>query len=102
MFGDVLLFTDDKLGITDFGTFQRAPKADVYAQIETDLLHAISVLRQQQSQQGRITKYAAQALLGKVYLYQEKFDLAVPMLENVVNGPFSLVADYDSIFLLEG
>ena len=101
MFGDVPLFTNGKLGITDFGTLERAPQADVYAQIETDLLDAISILPTAASQQGRITKYAAQALLGKVYLYQEKFDLAAPMLENVVNGPFSLISDYDSIFLLE-
>ncbi|MGB5420154.1 RagB/SusD family nutrient uptake outer membrane protein [Algibacter sp.] len=101
MFGDVVLFTDGKLGISDFGTLQRAPQADVYAQIETDLTAAISVLPLSQGQQGRITRYAAQALLGKVYLYQEKFDLAAPMLEKVVNGPFSLISDYDSIFLLE-
>ncbi|WP_396602579.1 RagB/SusD family nutrient uptake outer membrane protein [Algibacter sp. R77976] len=101
MFGDVPLFTNGKLGLSDFGTLERAPQADVYAQIETDLLDAISVLPTTASQQGRITKYAAQALLGKVYLYQEKFDLAAPMLENVVNGPFSLISDYDSIFLLE-
>ncbi|WOD42788.1 RagB/SusD family nutrient uptake outer membrane protein [Hwangdonia lutea] len=102
MFGDVVLFTDRKLGITDFGTLQRSPKAEVYAQIETDLTNAISVLPTSASQQGRITKYAAQALLGKVYLYQEKFDLAAPMLENVVNGPFSLVPNFDDIFLFEG
>lgn len=102
MFGDVVLFTDGKLGISDFGTLQRSPQAEVYAQIETDLKDAIAVLPTSQGQKGRITIYAAQALLGKVYLYQEKFDLAASMLENVVNGPFSLVSDYDSIFLLEG
>lgn len=101
MFGDVPLFTNGKLGISDFGTLQRSPQTEVYAQIETDLLDAINVLPTSASQQGRITKYAAQALLGKVYLYQEKFDLAVPMLENVVNGPFSLISDYNSIFLVE-
>lgn len=101
LFGDVVLFTDGKLGIADFGTLQRSPKAEVYAQIETDLTAAINVLPTSASQSGRITKYAAQALLGKVYLYQDKFDLAVPMLESVVNGPFSLISDYDSIFLLE-
>ncbi|MFD1163781.1 MULTISPECIES: RagB/SusD family nutrient uptake outer membrane protein [Hwangdonia] len=102
MFGDVVLFTDRKLGITDFGTLQRLPKAEVYAQIETDLTNAINALPTSASQQGRVTKYAAQALLGKVYLYQEKFDLAAPMLENVVNGPFSLVPTFDDIFLFEG
>ena len=102
MFGDVVLFTDHKLGLSDFGTLQRSPKEDVYAQIEIDLLDAISVLPTTQSQQGRITKYAAQALLGKVYLYQEKFSEAAAMLENVVNGPFNLVSNFDDIFLLEG
>lgn len=102
MFGDVVLFTDGKLGISDFGTLQRSPQSEVYAQIETDLLAAISVLPTTQSQKGRVTKYAAQALLGKAYLYQEKFDLAAAMLENVVNGPFSLMTSFDGIFLLEG
>jgi hypothetical protein len=102
MFGDIVLFTEDKLGIDDFGGFERVPQADVYAQVETDLLDAIDVLPLSQTQKGRITRYAAQALLGKVYLYQEEFDLAAPMLDNVVNGPFSLVSNYDNIFLLEG
>ena len=102
MFGDVVLFTDGKLSISDFTGLKRAPQADVYAQIETDLIDAIKVLSLSASQKGRITRYAAQALLGKVYLYQEKFDLAVPMLENVVNGPFSLVSNFEDIFLLEG
>ena len=102
MFGDVVLFTDHKLGLADFGTFERSPKADVYAQMETDLLQAISDLPLAQSQKGRITRYAAQALLGKVYLYQEKFDEAVPVLQSVVDGPFSLVTNFDDIFLLEG
>lgn len=102
MFGDVVLFTDGKLGVADFGTLQRSPKADVYAQIEQDLNDAISALPATTNQAGRATVYAAQALLGKVLLYQNKFDAAAAMLENVVNGPFSLVSDFNSIFLLEG
>jgi hypothetical protein len=102
MFGDVVLFTDHKLIIEDFGVFDRSPKEDVYAQIETDLIQAINTLPEAQSQQGRITKYAAQALLGKVYLYQEKYDEAVPVLQRVVDGPFSLVTNFEDIFLLAG
>ena len=102
MFGDVPLFVDRKLGLADFGTIQRAPKAEVYAQIETDLKAAINVLPTSNTQAGRVTKYAAQALLGKVYLYEEKFADAALTLDNVVNGPFTLVADFDSIFLLQG
>lgn len=102
LFGDVPLFTDKRLGITDSRTLQRSPKADVYKQIELDLTNAIAVLPPTPAQPGRITKYAAQALLGKVYLYENKFDDAATMLENVVNGPFSLVPDFASIFLASG
>ena len=101
-FGDVPLFTDKRLGITDSRTLKRSPKADVYKQIELDLTNAIAVLPPTPAQPGRITRYAAQALLGKVYLYESKFDEAATMLENVVNGPFSLVPDFASIFLSSG
>jgi starch-binding outer membrane protein, SusD/RagB family len=101
-FGDVPLFTDKRLGLSESKTLQRSAKADVYKQIEADLNSAIAVLPITNIEKGRVTKYAAQALLGKVLLYENKFDAAATMLENVVNGPFSLVADFGSIFLQTG
>ena len=100
-FGDVPLFTDKRLTASDSGTLQRSPKSEVYAQIEKDLLDAISVLPTSQSQKGRITKFAAQALLGKVYLYQEKFTESATMFENII-GVYSLVPNYESQFLKTG
>jgi starch-binding outer membrane protein, SusD/RagB family len=102
MFGDVPLFVDKRLSVADSKQFQRSPKADVYKQIEADLTSAIAVLPITNIQKGRITKYAAQALLGKVLLYQNKFDAAAAMLENVVNGPFNLVPNFGDIFLQTG
>jgi hypothetical protein len=103
MFGDVPLFTDKRLGVSDSKSLQRAPKADVYKQMEADLTSAIAVLPAIQAQKGRITKYAAQALLGKVYLYENKFDAAVPLFEGIItSGAFSLVSDFSSQFLLTG
>lgn len=102
-FGDVPLFVDKRLGLSESKTLQRSPKAAVYTQIEKDLNDAIAVLPAIQVQKGRITKYAAQALLGKVYLYQNKFDAAAAMLENVITpNAFSLVSDFGSIFLPSG
>ncbi len=102
-FGDVPLFVDRRLTVVDTKSLQRSPAADVYAQIETDLLAAISVLPASQTDQGRATKYAAQALLGKVYLYQNKYAEAAAMLENVISpNAFSLVSDFQSIFLQSG
>lgn len=102
MFGDVPLFAEVRLSASDSRKFQRSPKADVYKQIEADLTEAVKVLPPVNAQKGRITRYAAQALMGKVLLYQGKFDAAAAMLENVVNGPFGLVANFGDIFLQSG
>ena len=100
-FGGVPLFTERRLTATDSGELKRATKAQVYEQIEKDLKAAISDLPATQTEKGRVTKSAAQALLGKVYLYQNKFDLAASMLENVI-GVYSLVSNYQNIFLAAG
>lgn len=102
VFGNVPLFTEKKLGVADSKTLKQATKAEVYAQIEKDLTAAIASLTTANPKNGRITKYAAQALLGKVYLYQNKFAEAVPVLKSVVDGPFSLVANFGEIFLQSG
>jgi len=100
-FGDVPLFTESRLSATDSGTLTRSSRSEVYAQIELDLQNAISVLPTSQIQKGRVTKFAAQALLGKVYLYQDKFSEAASTLENVI-GVFSLVNNYGDQFLKAG
>lgn len=103
IFGDVPLFVDRRLTVTDSKSLQRAPKEQVYLQIETDLSNAISVLPVTQADKGRVTKYAAQALLGKVYLYHGKYQESAAMLDNVITaGAFSLVNNFDSIFLESG
>jgi tetratricopeptide (TPR) repeat protein len=101
-FGDVPLFTEKRLNVSDSRALQRAKKADVYKQIETDLNKAITDLPATNPQKGRITKHAAQALLGKVLLYQGKFEAAATALESVIAGPFSLAPDFGSIFLQTG
>lgn len=100
-FGDVPLFTDRRLTASDSETLQRTSKTEVYAQIEADLIAAIAVLPTMQVQKGRVTKFAAQALLGKVYLYQDKFTEAASAFENVI-GVFSLVSNYGDQFLRTG
>lgn len=102
-FGDVPLFTESRLSLADSKTLKRSSKADVYRQIEADLQAAITVLPAFQTQKGRVTKHAAQALLGKVYLYQDKFTEAAAMLENVVSSnSYTLVPNFASMFLSSG
>jgi hypothetical protein len=102
-FGDVPLVVDKRFLFGDQFNVDRTPKAEVYAQIELDLISAADNLSYVPSQEGRVTKGAAQALLGKVYLYQDKFTESADVLEKLINeGPYDLVTDYTTIFELEG
>lgn len=91
-FGDVPLVLDKRMKFGDQFEVDRTPKADIYALIESDLIYAAANLPYTQSETGRITKGAAQALLGKAYLYQDKFSEAASVLEDVINnGPYQLL-----------
>ena len=102
-FGDVPLVVDKRFLFGSQFNVDRTPKAEVYAQIELDLQYAADNLPYMQSQAGRVTKGAAQALLGKVYLYQDKFGESASVLDDLIaKGPYDLVTDYNSIFEHEG
>ncbi|NHM01207.1 RagB/SusD family nutrient uptake outer membrane protein [Flavobacterium difficile] len=98
-FGGIPLNGDKRFKVGDEKTIPRSPVADVYASIEADLLFAIDNLSPTASQTGRATKGAAQALLGKAYLYQNKFTQAATVLEQVITtGGYNLVTNYNNIF----
>ncbi|WP_411766689.1 RagB/SusD family nutrient uptake outer membrane protein [Winogradskyella sp. A3E31] len=98
-FGDVPFAVDQRIQFGDQFSIPRTPKAEIYAQIEADLIFAADNLPYTQAQEGRITKGAAQALLGKAYLYQDKFTEAANVLEDlIVNGPYDLLTDYSTMF----
>jgi hypothetical protein len=97
-FGGIPMKGDARFALGDELTIPRSTPEEVYASIENDLTLAIADLNPVAPQVGRITKGAAQALLGKVYLYQNKFDLAGPMLENVItSGMYELAKDSNTI-----
>ena len=89
-FGDVPLITV----IPEDGTgFPKSSKEDVYQQIVTDLTEASAVLLDKGTEDaGRATKGAAYALLGKVYLFLEEYDLALAEF-NKLSG-YSLEDNY--------
>jgi hypothetical protein len=98
-FGDVPLIIDKRIGIEEARSIPRAPKSEVYAQIEADLIAAAAVLNATPAQKGRATKGAAKSLLGKAYLYQNKFTEAAAILEEVIeSGQYSLYQDYSQLF----
>jgi hypothetical protein len=98
-FGDVPLAVDRRFLFGDQFDVDRSPKAAVYGQIERDLLFAIDNLQYTTTDVGRATKGSAQALLGKVYLFQQKYEMAAAVLDDLIlSNSYSLVSDYATIF----
>lgn len=102
-FGPVPMKTDERFKLGDETTIPRSPVPEVFAQIEADLLFAATVLPTTPIEIGRATRGAAQALLGKAYLFQDKFTEAADVLDDVISsGRYSLVSDFSKIFEAEG
>lgn len=83
--------------------FVRKTKQETYTQIETDLLAAILDLPSKgqygPNDLGRASQGAAQALLAKVYLYQNKMPEAFAMSGNVIgSGQYGLLANYEDVW----
>lgn len=98
-FGPIPLKGDERFKLGDEKTIPRSPVSEVYASMEADLQYAVANLAVVAPQTGRATKGAAQALLGKIYLYQNKFVDAANVLQDVIDSNnYSLVSNYNTIF----
>lgn len=87
--------------------YNRKTKEETYAQIEADLQDAIQKLPLKSQYAtvdlGRATKGAAQALLAKVYLYQQKWQQAFDTAGLVIDsGEYQLLADYAQVWRQTG
>lgn len=112
MFGDVPLVTEPTEGNP-----ARTPAADVYKQIFDDLKYAAAnipedayPLSNSNSNDGRITKYAAEALMARAYLYYTGYygeenpgctkQEAIDAINDVVtNGGYDLEKNYEDLFM---
>lgn len=93
-------YIDDKIYDPNNLESTKLPNStDIYPNIEADLKAAYDVLPTSQSQPGRPTKWAAGAMLSKVYLFQKKYAEAKTILEAIVaSGKYSLMAKYHDNF----
>ena len=112
MFGDVPLLT-----APSSENIARTPAAEVYRQIFEDLKYAAAnipaeafPLSARESNDGRITKYAAEALLARAYLYYTGYygtendgctkQEAIDALNDVIqNGGYELETNYADLFM---
>jgi starch-binding outer membrane protein, SusD/RagB family len=85
LWGDVPLVA----GVINFPKtdFVRAPKTEVYKQIETDLIFAAANLPKKGAEKamGRVTQGAAWHYLSEIYLAQAKYQLAIDAATHVIN-----------------
>jgi starch-binding outer membrane protein, SusD/RagB family len=101
-FGDVPLvnkfLSPSELNLT------RAPVADIWTQIESDLNDATNLPKANEgNQSGRISSGTVYSLLGKVFLTQKKYSKANSAFYKVVSsGQYRLTQDFGYIFRHEG
>lgn len=82
-------------------------QADVYAQVQSDLEQAISLLPDDYNdvtgpdngQEFRATRGAARSLMGRLFLYEGDYDAALPYLKAVVeSNVYDLAPNYADLF----
>lgn len=101
LYGDIPLILS-----TDYSENQlasRKPQQEVYDQIIEDLQFSIQNLPEgyENGDRTRINKYAAMALLSRVYLYLENWDEAEHLSSQVISqsSTYKILTDLDQIFL---
>ncbi|CAH2756427.1 SusD-like protein [Bacteroides uniformis] len=99
----VMQFGDVPLVIKEVHTAEttatRAPESDVYAQIIADLIEAEKLLPIEATEFGRPTQSAAQALLARVYLWNEQWDNAATYAKKVISsGQHELLPDFADLW----
>ncbi len=82
----------------------RASAADIYALIIEDLQFAVANLPLKGATPvGRVTKGAAQMLLGKVYMYQKNWQQSFNLSQEVINsGLYDTLSNYANIWRTVG
>lgn len=86
LWGEVPLITKTQR-VEEARNNKRASVSAIYAQIISDLKNAKKLPTQwKEAERGRVTRYAAQALLAKVYLYQKQYALAQTELTPLVSA----------------
>lgn len=99
VFGEIPLKIGPALTIEDLNK-PKSTVVEIYAQLEKDLSEAAEALpvSYPASEVGRATKGSALGLLAKIYLFQEKWDLALQAANNVEALGYRLMDNYSHNF----
>lgn len=102
-FGPIPIKPNARFEVGDETSIPRSPVEEVYSYIEEDLLLSLESLPLDILEKGRVSNGAAKSLLGKVYLYQNKFEFAANVLDEVIDSNvYGLEPNYGLIFENDG
>ncbi len=105
-YGGVPLVLTPPASLEEASQVTRATAAEVYAQVESDLTQAKSLMMSagiDNSDRTFMTPGFTDALLAKTYLYEQKWSQAQAAAMSVVNsGDYGLASDYGSIWADQG
>jgi hypothetical protein len=85
VFGKVA-WVDETVGV---GNTSISNSTEIYPKIEEDLTFAVANLPDDwhtTGEVGRANKWAAKAMLAKVYMFQKKYSAALPILTDIINN----------------
>lgn len=77
-------YIDEYANLSNYLTYTN--KTDITPNIIADFTYAMNNLPATQSEIGRANKYAAEALLAKVYMYQLDYTSALPLLNDLIQN----------------
>ena len=102
VYGDIPLLVTETVSLENLEV-SRTAEATIYEQIVADLEAAAIDLPESygNSQTGRATSGAARALLAKVYMFMQEYELAAQNAGTVLNMGYSLVPDYADLWRVE-
>lgn len=107
MFGNIPLILKPINSDDDYWNIPQTPREEIYNKIEGDIVNVLADLPMtvSGSENGRITQGGARAILGKIYLYNNKKTEAAAQFAEVNGTPgqisqygYKLVDDYKTLF----
>jgi hypothetical protein len=113
MFKNIPLILKPVMATDDYYNIPQEDPAKVYAQIEADIVSVVgdlplSIPSNNTNEIGRLTQGSARAILGKIYLYDKKYDLAAAELQLVNGTPggtsqygYKLVSNFADLWVVD-
>ena len=101
MYGGMPL-VDHQMKVDEIKLTKRSTQAETFTQASNDLTKASQLLPEVWATKdvGKATKYAAQGILARLYMFQKNYSGAKPLLQGIINsGKYQMASSYANCFI---